>query len=37
MMVAGPLIVDIESGVNDYLDWDGSRAPVQLRAVHKDR
>ncbi|KPJ49676.1 MAG: hypothetical protein AMJ41_02560 [candidate division Zixibacteria bacterium DG_27] len=23
-----PLIVDVESGVNDYLDRDGSRAPI---------
>jgi len=26
-----PLIVDAESGVNDYLDRDGSRGPVQFR------
>ncbi|MCP4654439.1 MAG: aspartate--ammonia ligase [bacterium] len=25
-----PLIVDIESGVNDFLDRDGSRTPVQF-------
>jgi len=25
-----PLIVDVESGVNDYLDRDGSRAPIQF-------
>jgi asparagine synthetase A len=25
-----PLIVDVESGVNDYLDRDGSRSPVQF-------
>lgn len=25
-----PLIVDVESGVNDYLDRDGSRTPVQF-------
>lgn len=25
-----PLIVDIESGVNDYLDRDGSRTPIQF-------
>jgi aspartate--ammonia ligase len=30
MMVAVPLIVDSESGVNDYLDRDGSRGPVQF-------
>jgi aspartate--ammonia ligase len=28
MMVAVPLIVDAESGVNDYLDRDGSRTPI---------
>jgi aspartate--ammonia ligase len=28
--VTVPLIVDIESGVNDYLDRDGSRAPIQF-------
>ena len=30
MMVTVPLIVDEESGVNDYLDRDGSRTPVQF-------
>ena len=30
MMVQVPLIVDIESGVNDLLDRDGSRTPVQF-------
>ena len=30
MMVSVPLIVDVESGVNDYLDRDGSRTPVQF-------
>jgi aspartate--ammonia ligase len=25
-----PLIVDIESGVNDYLDRDGSRTPIEF-------
>jgi aspartate--ammonia ligase len=25
-----PLIVDVDSGVNDYLDRDGSRAPIQF-------
>jgi len=29
-MVTVPLIVDVESGVNDYLDRDGSRTPVQF-------
>jgi hypothetical protein len=36
MMVAGPPMVDIESGVNDCLGWDGSRTAVQLRTVRKD-
>ena len=31
MMVQVPLIVDSESGVNDMLDRDGSRTPVQFR------
>jgi len=30
MRVEVPLIVDVESGVNDYLDRDGSRTPVQF-------
>ena len=30
MMVEVPLIVDTESGVNDMLDRDGSRTPVQF-------
>jgi aspartate--ammonia ligase len=30
MMVTVPLIVDAESGVNDMLDRDGSRTPVQF-------
>jgi aspartate--ammonia ligase len=30
IMVQVPLIVDIESGVNDMLDRDGSRTPVQF-------
>jgi aspartate--ammonia ligase len=28
IMVTVPLIVDVESGVNDYLDRDGSRTPI---------
>ena len=28
--VTVPLIVDIESGVNDFLDRDGSRTPIQF-------
>jgi aspartate--ammonia ligase len=28
MMVQVPLIVDVNSGVNDYLDRDGSRSPI---------
>ncbi|MBU0496927.1 MAG: aspartate--ammonia ligase [Candidatus Thermoplasmatota archaeon] len=31
MMVTCPLIVDRESGVNDYLDRDGSRTPIEFR------
>ena len=30
MMVTVPLIVDSESGVNDYLDRDGSRTPIRF-------
>ncbi|MCB0651958.1 MAG: aspartate--ammonia ligase [Saprospiraceae bacterium] len=30
MMVTVPLIVDRNSGVNDYLDRDGSRTPVEF-------
>jgi aspartate--ammonia ligase len=30
VMVQVPLIVDIESGVNDFLDRDGSRTPIQF-------
>lgn len=30
MMVEVPLIVDVDSGVNDYLDRDGSRTPVRF-------
>jgi len=30
MRVEVPLIVDVESGVNDYLDRDGSRSPIQF-------
>ena len=30
MRVEVPLIVDVESGVNDYLDRDGSRTPVEF-------
>jgi aspartate--ammonia ligase len=36
MMVQVPLIVDSESGVNDMLDRDGSRTPVQFR-ISNDR
>ena len=32
IMVQVPLIVDIKSGVNDYLDRDGSRSPVGFPA-----
>lgn len=30
MMVTVPLIVDVSSGVNDYLDRDGSRTPIRF-------
>jgi aspartate--ammonia ligase len=36
MMVQVPLIVDTESGVNDMLDRDGSRTPVQFH-ISNDR
>jgi aspartate--ammonia ligase len=35
-MVEVPLIVDVESGVNDMLDRDGSRTPVQFH-ISNDR
>ena len=35
-MVQVPLIVDCESGVNDYLDRDGSRTPVGFH-ISNDR
>lgn len=36
MMVTPPLIVDVESGVNDYLDRDGSRTPIEFH-ISNDR
>jgi aspartate--ammonia ligase len=36
MMVTVPLMVDVESGVNDYLDRDGSRTPIQFH-ISNDR
>ena len=36
MMVTVPLIVEAESGVNDYLDRDGSRTPIQFH-ISNDR
>jgi len=36
MMVQVPLIVDVESGVNDMLDRDGSRTPIQFH-ISNDR
>ncbi len=30
MMVTVPLIVDVESGINDLLDRDGSRTPIEF-------
>lgn len=32
-----PLIVDTDSGVNDYLDRDGSRTPIQFRIPNDGR
>jgi aspartate--ammonia ligase len=29
-----PLIVDVESGVNDYLDRDGSRTPIEFHITN---
>ncbi len=34
MMVTVPLIVDVESGVNDMLDRDGSRSPIQFHIAN---
>jgi aspartate--ammonia ligase len=34
MMVTVPLIVDVESGVNDFLDRDGSRTPIQFHIAN---
>ena len=36
MMVEVPLVVDAESGVNDMLDRDGSRTPIQFH-ISNDR
>ncbi|MFQ5654166.1 MAG: aspartate--ammonia ligase, partial [Planctomycetota bacterium] len=36
MRVQVPLIVDVDSGVNDYLDRDGSRTPIQFH-ISNDR
>ncbi len=36
MRVEVPLIVDVESGVNDMLDRDGSRTPIQFH-ISNDR
>jgi aspartate--ammonia ligase len=36
MMASVPLIVDCESGVNDMLDRDGSRTPIQFH-ISNDR
>jgi len=36
MMVTVPLIVDADSGVNDMLDRDGSRTPIQFH-ISNDR
>jgi len=37
MMVTVPLIVDAESGVNDMLDRDGSRTPIQFHIANDRR
>ena len=37
MMVTVPLIVDVESGVNDYLDRDGSRTPDPVPHLQRSR
>ena len=34
LRVTVPLIVDVASGVNDYLDRDGSRTPVQFHIAN---
>ncbi|HXZ29082.1 MAG TPA: aspartate--ammonia ligase [Terriglobales bacterium] len=34
LMVTVPLIVDVESGVNDMLDRDGSRTPIQFHIAN---
>lgn len=34
LMVTVPLIVDVASGVNDYLDRDSSRTPVQFHIAN---
>ena len=34
MMVQVPLIVDVESGINDMLDRDGSRTPIQFHIAN---
>jgi len=34
IMVQVPLIVDVESGVNDMLDRDGSRTPIQFHILN---
>src|SRR5271165_6312702 len=36
IMVTVPLIVDVDSGVNDMLDRDGSRTPIQFH-ISNDR
>ena len=36
IMTSVPLIVDVESGVNDYLDRDGSRTPIAFH-ISNDR
>ena len=35
--VTVPLIVDVDSGVNDYLDRDGSRTPIGFHIYQRSR
>jgi hypothetical protein len=37
MMVTVPVVVDVESGVNDMLDRDGSRTPIQFHIANSAR
>src|SRR5579864_9714437 len=37
LMVTVPLLVDVESGVNDLLDRDGSRTPISFHRSEERR